>query len=484
MQKSTIRNTRVCLVGMVLLCVTAAPSSALITGTHGNHPVQNMGWPTGSERVANLATRLGYWEGPPFGGGQYHFLYRCEKTAQFNRALEVFSEIRAPMLKLIVEDGPGRSFWLDAEHRDRPDGDARTDWAFEVCKPATWHLLYNNPNSVFAPDSDNFRKPVPAPTIKVYIGGGGPIVWEDVRIPDNIEVIDKRAEAAPVKPIGGGLIQGEVYDMSTGQVITGAEVVLLKHDGQRDWNETARTKTDEHGSFNVGKIPGGRHKIRVRAEGYASRFCGSYEIKGNTYHKIVTELAGANSASGIVTDPAGKPIPDVTVTAREAMGIDGRGYSPADVESVTTGADGRFEITGLPRGFTMIHCRSGTLHQATPSLSLYELPDRYRHPSDGIQIVMGRTGVLRVTVTDNDGNPPANSGHVSIEPIEGLRAGSWGGSSRCEADGTCKFERVPPGEYLIGVNPRHVGLHSDPDAKTVTVNAGQTTEVQIVSPKR
>ena len=484
MQKSTIRNTRICLVAMVLLCATAPPSSALITGTHGNHPVQNMGWPTGSERFANLPSRLGYWEGPPFGGGQYHFLYRCEDTAQFNRALEVFSEIRAPALKLIVHDGPGRSFWLDAEHRDPPDGDARVDWTFDVCKPASWHFLYSNPKSVYGSDSDDFRKPVPPPTIRVYIGGGGPIVWGDVRIPDNIEVIDKRAEAAPVKPVGGGLIQGDVYDMSTGQVIAGAEVVLLKHDGGRDWNETERTETDEHGAFNVEKIPSGRHKIRVRAEGYASRFCGSYEIKGNTYHKIVTELAGANSASGIVTDTEGKPIPGVIVVARATMGIDGRGYSPADVESVTTGADGRFEITGLPKGFTMIHCRSGTLHQATPVFDLYELPDRYGDPSGDIRIVMEGTGVVRVKVIDEHGNPPADGAHVSIEPTQGNQPGSWGGSATCEADGTYTFKRVPPGDYIVGTNPRHAGLANDPGAKTVTVETGRTIDVEIIRPKR
>src|SRR5262245_28308999 len=100
--------TRLCI--LIALVVIGTPTSlALITGSTGNQPVTNMGWPEGTTQVANLACRLGYWEGPPFGGGEYHFLYRSD-AAVLNEALQLFARIRAPRLELLVRDGPNHSF--------------------------------------------------------------------------------------------------------------------------------------------------------------------------------------------------------------------------------------------------------------------------------------------------------------------------------------------------------------------------------------
>src|SRR5207244_10439357 len=57
----------------VFLCTRTA--FALITGGWGNDAVRGAGWPLGALEVADLKTRVGFWEGPPFGGGQYQFLY-------------------------------------------------------------------------------------------------------------------------------------------------------------------------------------------------------------------------------------------------------------------------------------------------------------------------------------------------------------------------------------------------------------------------
>ena len=95
---------------LILLVPTA--TWGLITGSHGNQPVENRGWASGTEHAANHPSRLGWWEGPPFGGGEYHFLYRGD-TAAFQEALQAFAKIRAPRLELVIKDGPNNSFWLD-----------------------------------------------------------------------------------------------------------------------------------------------------------------------------------------------------------------------------------------------------------------------------------------------------------------------------------------------------------------------------------
>ena len=209
--------------GLVISLILASvqPAQALILGRKGNKPVKNVGWPTDSEKMANIPTRIAWWEGPPFGGGNYHFEYRAKDTAQFNLALKVFSQIKAPKLRLVVRDDTYKSFWL------RNEKDPRLDWEFVVWIPRNWHSLYNTPGSVTFSDHPDFRKPVPPPTINLHLGGSA-IEWDKVVMPANITVLDER-ETAPARARArqnGGVVQGFVYDFATGQVIQDARVSL------------------------------------------------------------------------------------------------------------------------------------------------------------------------------------------------------------------------------------------------------------------
>src|SRR3989442_7958487 len=105
----------------VFLCTRSA--LALITGGWGNDPVSDAGWPLGTLEVANLKTRVGFWEGPPFGGGQYQFLYRGNSD-NFNAALAAFAKVIAPVRELVVLDGPQESFWLKTDRGEAKKRDA------------------------------------------------------------------------------------------------------------------------------------------------------------------------------------------------------------------------------------------------------------------------------------------------------------------------------------------------------------------------
>src|SRR5436305_2104798 len=92
----------------VLLIVLIAPSpgaSALIS-VGSNAPVSDQNWPAGALDLANLKTRVGWWEGPPFGGGEWCFQYRGD-TAAFNEAFAAFARIKSPQLLLVIHEGPG-----------------------------------------------------------------------------------------------------------------------------------------------------------------------------------------------------------------------------------------------------------------------------------------------------------------------------------------------------------------------------------------
>src|SRR5262245_26515086 len=88
--------------GVLLACISCAPKvPALILTGEGNVPVRDSGWPDGSLAVANLPTRVGWWEGPPFGGGEYHFDYRGN-AEQFKAMLGLFTNINAPRLEIVI----------------------------------------------------------------------------------------------------------------------------------------------------------------------------------------------------------------------------------------------------------------------------------------------------------------------------------------------------------------------------------------------
>ena len=101
-----------------------------MTGT-GNAPVSERAWPVGSVKVANLSARLGWWEGPPFGGGEWHFEYRGDTDA-FQEALDFFSRIGSPALDLFIHDGTQSSFVLVATITDARTGAAVAGARFQV----------------------------------------------------------------------------------------------------------------------------------------------------------------------------------------------------------------------------------------------------------------------------------------------------------------------------------------------------------------
>ena len=182
------------LLALLVVLLLAASVQAMIVVGKGNDPVTDNNWPAGSLEVANLRTRVGWWEGPPFGGGQHQFLYRGDAAA-FQAALDAFANIKAPKLELYVHEGPHEVVFLKDE-KD-PKADARVDWTFTVWNPRSWNHLYNNPKSTWNAEDPSFRKPVDPPRLDVYVAGanGKGIDWSRVKVPANVTVTDERASA-------------------------------------------------------------------------------------------------------------------------------------------------------------------------------------------------------------------------------------------------------------------------------------------------
>jgi hypothetical protein len=182
--KTRIKTNSLALAVGLLMVVRA---NALIASATGN-PTYTNGWPEGATAVSNLKSCVGWWEGPPVGGGESHILFRGD-TAAFTQALTNFAAIRAPVLDLVIHDGPKHDQFLDRK-------DMRVDWDFVVWNPEQWNNLYNSTNEAnqrFFSKDPNFHKPVPAPRLDVYISSGG-VDLEKIKIPDNLHVRDERVQ--------------------------------------------------------------------------------------------------------------------------------------------------------------------------------------------------------------------------------------------------------------------------------------------------
>jgi hypothetical protein len=489
------------LLALMGLCLFPSTASALIMVANGNEPVANQGWPTGSEEVANLPSRLGYMEGPPYGGGLYHFEYRCKDTADFNNALQKFGAIRVPRLTRRSFSFDGQRNWImddrslvlvvhdwvkepwPGSHNKEVDKDNKSiDWTFTIWVPENFHSLYSDRKYIFVSDDPHFNQPVPPPRIDVYLGGDSPIVWKEVKVPANARLIDTRKEALPVNVDDGGVMIGGIFDMATHQVIAGADVILVKRNEPREWKETARTKTDKRGSFVFRAIPEGYYEIHISADGYSDRNIGVFDNrKGHEYHEFDTFLIKEASCSGVVQDKEGNPIPGVKVSARDPLGIDGNGYKCVVEPSAITDQQGFFELKSLPEGFTHIRCQAPSLHQETSLLDIYKVSTKKWIKSEDIKIVMSGTGLVRGKVVGIDGKPPKQAFIAEIEPKGGSKIGSWGGSMYCSEDGSFEFKGVPPGEYVVIARPRHMSVEEALPPRPVTVTAGKTVELEIVN---
>jgi hypothetical protein len=455
---------------VLLLVALTLPTSALIMVGRGNAPVSDAGWPLGAVDIANLKTRIGWYEGPPLGGGEWCFLYRGD-TAALNEALKALGAVRAPAgVRVVLHDGPQNCSFL-ADPKD-PKADTRHDWSFTVWVPESWHRLYNDPRSTFAADQKNFRAPVAPPRIDVYLTPK--IDWRQVKVPDGIPVTDERVTggAASDKAPKGATIRADVFDMASNKPLAGAEVRVERNTGKSDaWDKVAAATTDATGRVTLADVPAGNYRLVVAATGFAPRMIGYEELKDGAGRKLTVELSRAVRFTGTVTDDAGHPVPGIAVRADNTMGIDGRGYPLPQHAEDKSDAQGRFTLADVPAGYLQPFAHAPGWFPLE-SIKLQAVP-----PTTPVVVRVVATGGLRGKVVDRNGKP-VGGGSINANP-PGDPIGKWGGSMNTAADGTFEFKDVPPGPYTVSTRPQMPGVPKDPNAVEVHVASGKVTDVTV-----
>jgi carboxypeptidase family protein len=456
----------------VLLILTPSPwAYALISGGEGNEPISDPGWPAGAAAIFNNPTRIAWWEGPPFGGGQWHAEYRGDAAA-VNEVLAAFARLDVKIKRLIAYDGVGHSFWLNPNNEPEKKTDAEIDWMFVVWQAESFDRLRNMPADLQPPNVSEADAGPPA-ELHVYIGDN--IRWADVKIPEGIEVVDNRMEAHGFTPADGTVLEGTITDLASKKPIAARmrlELIESQNKGGYRYIVAAEAAADVDGHWVLKNAPVGWYRVVIDADGYVPRVIGHEKFDEQPrWQRYDGGLARPSSVSGRVSDDAGQPLADIEVRLGDVVSGDDDRYDSAEEFQTKTDAHGRFEFSRVPMGDARIWInKTGYCHPGLgPTISA---------PTKDLELTMLKSAQLQVTVDFTGTERPADY-MVNIEPEGGSKIGSWGGSGSISAKNIMSFSDVPPGRYVIHGHPNP---HSENEATrpvTVELKGGETTEITL-----
>jgi hypothetical protein len=456
---------------MAIMAFTSAEVFALIEGGEGNNPIADPGWPTGAATIFNVTSRIAWWVGPPFGGGQWHA--ECQGDAQaLSAVLADFARLDVKSKQIVLHDGVGNSFWLNINNEPAKRDAARMDLSFMVWEPANWQRLRQLPADLNLTDPRDADSGPPS-QIDVYTGGN--IKWADVTVPKGLQIVDQRLEAHGFTALDGVVLEGRVTDLATSKPVA-AKVRLERIEAQPKggyrYATVAQAAADADGHWVLKKAPAGWYRVVIQAEGFVSRVIGYLKTDDQPrWHGYDGGLARPATVAGRLTDDAGQPLADVEVRIQDVTTSTGVRYESALGATGKTGADGRFRTDQLPVGRATIwvhkpgYCRPGLGQPVTT-------------PKEDVELTMIRAGRILVTVDFTGKERPA-AYIVRIEPEGGEAVGKYGGSGHINDKNQIAFDNVPPARYVLRGHPNPSSGDQETDPITVDLKGGQTAEIKL-----
>ena len=470
---SRLGSGLVLLLAAAIVAIPLQQALALIIGGVGNSPLRDPGWPEGAAVIFNTPARVAYWEGPPFGGGQWHAECRGDAKA-FNAVLADFAKLDVKSKRLVIHDGPGKSFWLNTNDEPAKRAQAKMDWSFMVWQPDNWKRLRKLPADL-NPTNPNDAENGPPSQIDVYTGGN--IKWTDVVVPKGITIDDRRLEARGYTLADGIVLEGKVTDLATKKPVS-AMMRLELIDPQRDakggyrYKNVAGAVSGAGGHWVLKKAPEGWHRVVIEAPGYVPRVAGHAKFDDQPkWQSFDVALARAALVTGRIIDDEGQPLADVEVRiANVAVEGGGRYESPLGY-TVKTGKDGRFKAEQVPVG-------KATIWVHKPGYIRPGLGQPIAMPQHDVELKMTKSASLEVTIDFGDKVRP--QGYiVHIAPEGGEKIGSYGGSGNINAKNQMTFDNVPPGRYVFSGQPNPGSANQKTDPVTIELKGGQSAKVTL-----
>ena len=221
--------------------------------------------------------------------------------------------------------------------------------------------------------------------------------------------------------------------------------------------------TDAQGRYSISGVPTGSTSIAVDAGSVPA----GYSVSGAVTRNVTTAgVSGVNfsttrdtgTVSGRVTDPSGKGIAGVTVTAGG--------------KTATTNADGDYSIAGVPTGSTSI------------SVVRSSVPDGYsvNGPLTRNVTTAGVSGVNFSTTRETG----AVSGRV-VDPsgngVAGVTVTIGGQSATTDSDGTYIIDEVPAGVQKVEVSgvPEGYTPSFEPTVEVKPDGSAPSVDVKLIS---
>ena len=322
-----------CLTTLLLLFTFSSLAFALITGGK-DEPKEVRGLPNGSLPLANLKTRIAWWEGPPFGGGQYHFEY-SGRTVDLQEAIDLFANVDSKRKQVVVRAGEQTSFWLGLVDKEKKHA---VDWQFVVWIPENWRRLSDARAGLLPPGEEGDS---PMTVLNIFVTDR--IEWKSLRIPKNLKVVDERLEANGIVADQGAALRGTVID-SEGNPIEGAAVSVGKEANRRTGT------SDDEGQFLITQIPEGNHQIVVAADGFASKDVYYHSFTTSTYRQLEVGLARAANTTVRVVDQHANPLPGVEIRVTNCRDRQGNHYRVAGTHQYKSDDNGEFVLSDVPEG--------------------------------------------------------------------------------------------------------------------------------------
>ena len=267
----------------------------------------------GAAAIFNHPSRIAWWEGPPFGGGQWHA--ECRGDAQaLSTVLADFAKLDVKNKRIVLHDGVGHSFWLNPNREPAKQECAKVDWIFMVWQEASWQRLRKMPVDLKPTDLGD-EDLAPPSQIDVYTGGN--LRWPDVVVPVGLQVIDERLESHGYTANDGNVLEGRCFDLVADRPVS-ARIQLQRIEPQPEggyrYTKAVEVTADAQGQWVLKQAPDGWHRLAVEADGYAPRIADYATFDDQPrWHFYRCGLAPSAEISGSVADDAGQPLTDVEV---------------------------------------------------------------------------------------------------------------------------------------------------------------------------
>jgi len=331
--------------------------------------------------------------------------------------------------------------------------------------------------------------------------GGGGVFALEIAIPggdggewSEVAVAEGRTSQLTLRAAARGELHGIVTE--AGAPLVGAKVALREPTGEEGGAAQMRlpemlgggtsTVTDASGRYGFEDLKVGEYELEVT---HASRAMpASFEtLVGEGDNKQNIDLPVA-VVEGRVTDEAGKPLPGIRVQARRGDGAeqramrfafvvadDGGGattYSgPGGEASTETDEGGSFTLRGvLPDVELHVEGRGGK-YRTSRSKPFRVAPD---HVLDGVDVVMRRAGLLKVSILAPDGAPQngvlvrASFKGETEEPVAPM-------AEFVRSGGEVELEGLAGGPWEVTVSRVAMGegeAPANPDPQTVGIEPG------------